>query len=58
MSRASRKPPPAPTTTGIILYPRGKEPHWADTIRRLAELPNVIGFKDASGDIKIERSGS
>ena len=39
--------------TGIILYPRGKEPHWADTIRRLAELPNVIGFKDASGDIKV-----
>ncbi len=38
---------------GIILYPRGKEPHWPDTIRRLSEIPNVLGFKDASGDIKV-----
>ena len=41
---------------GVILYPRGKESHWASTIRRLAEIPNIIGFKDASGDIKIGQS--
>jgi len=41
---------------GVILYPRGKEEHWPDTIRRLAEIPNVVGFKDASGEIETGRS--
>ena len=46
----------ASVSIGVILYPRGKESHWASTIRRLAEIPNIIGFKDASGDIKIGQS--
>ncbi|MDA1311877.1 MAG: dihydrodipicolinate synthase family protein [Acidobacteria bacterium] len=41
---------------GVILYPRGKEEHWPETIRRLAETPNVIGFKDASGEIAVGKS--
>jgi 5-dehydro-4-deoxyglucarate dehydratase len=41
---------------GVLLYPRGKEEHWAATIRRLAEIPNVIGFKDASGGVEIGKS--
>jgi dihydrodipicolinate synthase/N-acetylneuraminate lyase len=33
---------------GVLLYPRGKESYWPDVLRRLAELRNVIGFKDPS----------
>src|SRR5438876_9550711 len=38
---------------GVIAYPHGKEPYWPSVLRRLAELPNVIGFKDASGDVAV-----
>lgn len=41
---------------GVILYPRGKEDFWPDVIRRLAELPNVIGFKDASGGLTVGKA--
>jgi 5-dehydro-4-deoxyglucarate dehydratase len=41
---------------GVILYPRGKEEHWAETIRRLTETRNIIGFKDASGGIAVGES--
>ena len=41
---------------GVILYPRGQEEHWPATIRRLAETPNVIGFKDPSGEIAAGKS--
>ncbi|MBM3800920.1 MAG: hypothetical protein FJW26_01270 [Acidimicrobiia bacterium] len=41
---------------GVILYPRGKEAYWPDVIRRLAELPNVIGFKDASGGVEVGKA--
>ena len=41
---------------GVILYPRGKEEHWPETIRRLAKIPNIVGFKDASGGIETGRA--
>lgn len=41
---------------GVILYPRGKESYWPEVIRRLAELPNVIGFKDASGEVAVGKA--
>jgi 5-dehydro-4-deoxyglucarate dehydratase len=41
---------------GVILYPRGKEEHWPVTVRRLADVPNILGFKDASGGIEAGRS--
>ena len=41
---------------GVILYPRGKEDHWPETILRLADVPNIIGFKDAGGDAAVGKS--
>ncbi len=38
---------------GVILYPRGKEDYWPGVIKRLSEVPNVIGFKDASGGVTV-----
>ncbi len=29
------------------------ESYWPDLIRRLADLPNVVGFEDSLGDVKI-----
>ena len=40
----------------VLLYPRGKEEHWPETIRRLAKIPNIVGFKDASGGIETGRA--
>ena len=37
---------------GALLYPCGEGDFWPDVVRRLAELPNVVGMKDASGDVQ------
>ena len=37
---------------GALLYPCGEGDFWPDVVRRLAELPNVMGMKDASGDVQ------
>jgi 5-dehydro-4-deoxyglucarate dehydratase len=41
---------------GVLLYPRGQEDYWPDVIRRLSELPNVIGFKDPSGGVSVGKA--
>src|SRR5262249_19317216 len=38
---------------GIVLYPRGKEGFGPDVLKRLASVPNVVGFKDPSGGIAM-----
>jgi len=38
---------------GVLAYPCGKSDFWPDVLKRLAELPNVIGFKDASGGVTV-----
>lgn len=35
----------------VLAYPQRKFDFWADVMSRLAELPNVIGFKDGTGGI-------
>jgi 5-dehydro-4-deoxyglucarate dehydratase len=42
----------AATRLGIILYQRDNAIFVPATVRRLAELPNVIGFKDGYGDME------
>ena len=34
-------------------FPTGKEKYWPKVLRRLSELPNVLGFEDSSGDIAM-----
>ncbi len=41
---------------GVILYPRGKNSYWPDVIRRVAELPNVVGFMDSSGELAMGKA--
>ena len=44
------------TSTGVIIYNRANSVARADTIARLAEAcPNLIGFKDGTGDINLVR---
>lgn len=38
---------------GVIAYPRGKEDYWPMVLQRLAEIPNVIGFKDPTGGTSV-----
>ncbi len=38
---------------GVVAYPRGKEEYWPAVLKRLAEIPNVIGFKDPTGGTSI-----
>lgn len=38
---------------GVIAYPRGKEEYWPEVLKRLAGIPNVIGFKDPTGGTSI-----
>jgi 5-dehydro-4-deoxyglucarate dehydratase len=40
------------TSLGVILYQRDNAIFAPATVRRLAELPNVIGFKDGYGDME------
>jgi dihydrodipicolinate synthase/N-acetylneuraminate lyase len=32
------------------------EDYWPDLIRRLADLPNIVGFEDSSSDVRIGRA--
>jgi 5-dehydro-4-deoxyglucarate dehydratase len=36
----------------VLIYPRQEE-YWPRLLRKLAELPNVIGFKDPSGKVSV-----
>ena len=38
---------------GVIAYPRGKEEYWPAVLKRLAEIPNLVGFKDPTGGTSI-----
>lgn len=38
---------------GAMAYPCGKGKFWPEILRSLIELPNVMGFKDASGKVDI-----
>jgi 5-dehydro-4-deoxyglucarate dehydratase len=40
------------TSLGIILYHRDNALYGVNTVQRLAELPNVIGFKDGHGNLE------
>jgi 5-dehydro-4-deoxyglucarate dehydratase len=40
------------TRLGVILYQRDNAIFAPATVRRLAEIPNVIGFKDGHGDME------
>lgn len=40
------------TRLGVILYQRDNAVFQADTVSRLAEIPNVIGFKDGLGEME------
>jgi 5-dehydro-4-deoxyglucarate dehydratase len=42
----------AATRLGIILYQRDNAIFAPATVRRLAEIPNVVGFKDGYGDME------
>ena len=42
----------AATRLGVILYQRDNAIFAPATVRRLAEIPNVIGFKDGHGDME------
>ncbi|MFT4156680.1 MAG: 5-dehydro-4-deoxyglucarate dehydratase [Microbacterium sp.] len=37
----------------VIVYHRGTAQYSVDTVRRLAENPRVVGFKDGTGDIGV-----
>ena len=37
---------------GALLYPCAEGDFWPDVVQRLTKLPNVIGMKDASGDVQ------
>lgn len=39
-----------------LIYCCGKGDFWPDVLRRLSELPNVIGFKDPSGGVEIGKA--
>ena len=34
-------------------FPTGKEKYWPKVLKRLSELPNVLGFEDSSSDIAM-----
>lgn len=40
------------TRLGVILYQRDNAVFQAETVSRLAEIPNVVGFKDGLGDME------
>ncbi|MFT4260302.1 5-dehydro-4-deoxyglucarate dehydratase [Microbacterium sp.] len=37
----------------VIIYHRGTAQYAVDTVRRLAENPRVVGFKDGTGDVGV-----
>lgn len=40
------------TRLGVILYQRGSVRFTIETLQRLAELPNVVGLKDGTGELE------
>jgi 5-dehydro-4-deoxyglucarate dehydratase len=43
------------TPLGLVLYQRDNAIFSPETVRRLAELPNVVGFKDGHGNLELLR---
>ena len=41
---------------GVLLYPRTQRDDWSSLLEGLADLPNVMGFKDGSRGIDLGRS--
>ncbi len=39
-----------------MAYPCGKGDFWPDVLKRLVKLPNVMGMKDSSGDVKFSQA--
>ncbi len=37
---------------GVLIYPRAEE-YWPRLLKRLAQVENIIGFKDPSGDTQV-----
>lgn len=42
----------ASTSLSLILYQRGNAIFTPETVSRLAEIPNIVGFKDGYGDVE------
>lgn len=40
------------TRLGVILYQRDNAVFTPETVKRLAEIPNIVGFKDGYGDME------
>lgn len=41
---------------GVLIYPRTQRDDWSRLLEELADLPNVMGFKDGSRGIDLGRS--
>ncbi len=41
---------------GVVAYPRGNDEYWPSVLKRLSEVPNVVGFKDPSGGTAIGKA--
>ena len=41
---------------GVLIYPRTQRDDWSRLLEELADLPNVLGFKDGSGGIALGQS--
>ena len=41
---------------GVLIYPRTQRDDWSRLLEELADLPNVLGFKDGSRGIALGRS--
>jgi 5-dehydro-4-deoxyglucarate dehydratase len=41
---------------GVLIYPRTQKDDWGRLLEELADLPNIMGFKDGSRGIALGRS--
>ncbi len=41
---------------GVLIYPRTQQDDWSSLLEELADMPNVLGFKDGSRGIALGRS--
>lgn len=41
---------------GVLIYPRTERDDWSSLLEELADLPNLMGFKDGSRGIELGRS--
>ena len=41
---------------GVMVYTCSKSDFWPEVLPRLAKLPNVMGFKDGSGDVEVGKA--